>query len=102
MKASKVDFKSNEEIRIGVFVCHCGLNIAGSVNCEEVAKYASTLPNVILSKHNLYTCSDPGQEIIKKGIIEHNLNRVVVASCPPRLHEPHARTNFRQPIFRER
>jgi heterodisulfide reductase subunit A len=88
MKASKVDFKSNEEIRIGVFVCHCGLNIAGSVNCEEVAKYASTLPNVILSKHNLYTCSDPGQEIIKKGIIEHNLNRVVVASCTPRLHEP--------------
>jgi len=88
MEASKVDSKANEEIRIGVFVCHCGLNIAGSVNCKEVAEYASTLPNVVLSEHNLYTCSDPGQETIKKGITEHNLNRVVVASCSPRLHEP--------------
>ena len=88
MKTSKVDSKSNEEIRIGVFVCHCGLNIAGSVNCKEVAEYASTLPHVVLSEHNLYTCSDPGQETIKKGIMEHNLNRVVVASCTPRLHEP--------------
>jgi heterodisulfide reductase subunit A len=88
MEASKVDSKSNEEIRIGVFVCHCGLNIAGSVNCKEVAEYASTLPHVVLSEHNLYTCSDPGQEAIKKGIMEHNLNRVVVASCTPRLHEP--------------
>jgi heterodisulfide reductase subunit A len=88
MEASKVDSKSNEEIRIGVFVCHCGLNIAGSVNCKEVAEYASTLPHVVLSEHNLYTCSDPGQETIKKGIMEHNLNRVVVASCTPRLHEP--------------
>lgn len=88
MEKSKVDSKSNEEIRIGVFVCHCGLNIAGSVNCKEVAEYASTLPNVVLSEHNLYTCSDPGQDAIRKGIKEHNLNRVVVASCTPRLHEP--------------
>jgi heterodisulfide reductase subunit A len=88
MKVSKVDSKSNEEIRIGVFVCHCGLNIAGSVNCKEVAEYASTLPHVVLSEHNLYICSDPGQERIRKCIIEHNLNRVVVASCTPRLHEP--------------
>jgi len=88
MEASKVDSKSNEEIRIGVFVCHCGLNIAGTVNCKEVAEYASTLPHVVLSEHNLYTCSDPGQERIRKGITEHNLNRVVVASCSPRLHEP--------------
>ena len=88
MEASKVESKSNEEIRIGVFVCHCGLNIAGFVNCKEVAEYASTLPHVVLSEHNLYTCSDPGQETIKKDIIEHNLNRVVVASCTPRLHEP--------------
>jgi heterodisulfide reductase subunit A len=77
-----------DEIRIGVYVCHCGKNIAGSVDCEEVARYASTLPHVVLSKHNLYTCSDPGQETIKKDIKEHNLNRVVVASCTPRLHEP--------------
>ncbi len=60
-----------DEIRIGVYVCHCGKNIAGSVDCEEVAKYASTLPHVVLSKHNLYTCSDPGQETIKKDIKEH-------------------------------
>jgi len=76
------------EIRIGVYVCHCGLNIAGSVDCEEVAKFAATLPHVVLSKDNRYTCSDPGQELIKKDIKEHRLNRVVVASCSPRLHEP--------------
>lgn len=80
--------KPDEEIRIGVYVCYCGKNIAGSVDCEEVTKYAATLPFVKLSKHNLYTCSDPGQETIRKDIIEHNLNRVVVASCTPRLHEP--------------
>ena len=80
--------KPDEEIRIGVYVCHCGKNIAGSVDCEAVAKYAATLPQVKLAKHNLYTCSDPGQETIKKDIIEQNLNRVVVASCTPRLHEP--------------
>jgi len=88
MKSSKVDSKSNEEIRIGVFVCHCGLNIGGTVNCKEVTEYASTLPHVVLSEDNLYTCSDPGQERISKGIKEYNLNRVVVASCSPRLHEP--------------
>jgi heterodisulfide reductase subunit A len=88
MKTSKVEPKSNDEIRIGVYVCHCGKNIAGSVNCADVAEYASTLPHVVLSRHNLYTCSDPGQETIKKDIKEYNLNRVVVASCTPRLHEP--------------
>ncbi|UCC58634.1 MAG: hydrogenase iron-sulfur subunit [Candidatus Bathyarchaeum sp.] len=88
MKASKLSPKSNEDIRIGVYVCHCGKNIAGSVDCADVAEYASTLPHVVLSKHNLYTCSDPGQETIKKDVKEHNLNRVVVASCTPRLHEP--------------
>src|SRR3989337_914052 len=79
---------SSDEIRIGVYVCQCGLNIAGSVNCEEVAKSAASLPHVVISKYNRYTCSDPGQEIIKKDIKEHKLNRVVVASCSPRLHEP--------------
>ena len=88
MEDPKMSSKKDEELRIGVYVCHCGKNIAGSVNCAEVADYASTLPNVVLSKHNLYTCSDPGQETIKKDIKEHNLNRVVVASCTPRLHEP--------------
>jgi len=88
MKAFKVESKPKQEIRIGVYVCHCGKNIAGSVDCADVAEYASNLPHVVVSKHNLYTCSDPGQETIKKDIMEHNLNRVVVASCTPRLHEP--------------
>jgi len=69
-------------------VCHCGLNIAGSVDCEEVAEYATTLPHVVLAQDNQYTCSDQGQAEIKNDIKEHKLNRVVVASCSPRLHEP--------------
>lgn len=80
--------ESGEEIRIGVYVCHCGLNIAGSVDCEEVAKFAGKLPNVFLSVDNRYTCSEQGQELIKNDIREHRLNRIVVASCSPRLHEP--------------
>jgi heterodisulfide reductase subunit A len=80
--------KVSEEIRIGVYVCHCGLNIAGSVDCEEVAKFAATLPHVVLAKDNMYTCSDQGQALIRNDIREHKLNRVVVASCSPRLHEP--------------
>lgn len=79
---------AKEEIRIGVYVCHCGLNIAGSVDCEKVARFAASLPNVVLAKDYRYTCSDQGQELIKKDIREHRLNRVVVASCTPRLHEP--------------
>jgi heterodisulfide reductase subunit A len=80
--------KQDGKVRIGVYVCHCGLNIAGSVDCEEVAKYAATLPNVVLAQDNRYTCSDQGQAGIKKDIQEQKLNRVVVASCSPRLHEP--------------
>jgi len=80
--------EQSEDIRIGVYVCHCGLNIAGSVDCEAVAKFAAALPHVVLSKDNRYCCSDPGQELIKNDIKEHKLNRVVVASCSPRLHEP--------------
>ncbi|MGD0979460.1 MAG: CoB-CoM heterodisulfide reductase HdrA2 [Candidatus Bathyarchaeia archaeon] len=80
--------KQDGQIRIGVYVCHCGLNIAGSVDCEEVAQFAATLPNVVLAQDNRYTCSDQGQAGIKKDIQEQKLNRVVVASCSPRLHEP--------------
>ena len=80
--------QKDEEIRIGVYVCHCGLNIAGSVDCEDVAKFAATLPHVVVASDNRYTCSDQGQDIIKEDIKEHKLNRVVVASCSPRLHEP--------------
>ena len=78
----------SEEPRVGVFVCHCGLNIAGVIDVEEVTEYAKTLPNVIFAVHNRYTCADPGQEEIRKAIKEHKLNRVIVAACSPRLHEP--------------
>jgi heterodisulfide reductase subunit A len=73
--------------RIGVFVCHCGLNIAGTVDVEAVTEYARTLPDVVYAVHNRYTCSDPGQEEIRKAIKDQNLNRVVVAACSPRMHE---------------
>jgi len=79
---------TQEELRIGVFVCDCGLNIAGSIDCEEVRKWVEELPGVVVSVRNKYTCADPGQEEIKKYIREYNLNRVVVASCTPRMHEP--------------
>jgi heterodisulfide reductase subunit A len=79
---------SIEERRIGVYVCHCGLNIAGVVDCEAVAEYAEGLPGVAVSRHDAYLCSEPGQSLIKKDIEENGLNRIVVASCSPRLHEP--------------
>jgi heterodisulfide reductase subunit A len=78
---------SEEEPRIGVYVCHCGLNIAATVDCEKVAEEVAKLPNVVVSKDNRYTCADPGQELIKEDIKKHELNRVVVASCSPRMHE---------------
>ena len=78
----------NNDLRIGVFVCDCGLNIAGSVDTEAVREYAASLPDVVAAIGNRYTCADPGQQEIKQAIVEHNLNRVVVASCSPRLHEP--------------
>ena len=79
---------NNEEIRVGVYVCHCGVNVGGVVNCPEVAEYAKTLPNVVVAKDYKYMCSDPGQSLIQDDIKEHNLNRIVVAACSPRLHEP--------------
>lgn len=78
----------NEEPRIGVYVCHCGINIGGVVDIPAVAEYAKTLPNVVLAKDYKYYCSDPGQQAIQDDIKEHNLNRIVVAACSPRLHEP--------------
>ncbi|MBL7046344.1 MAG: FAD-dependent oxidoreductase [Candidatus Marinimicrobia bacterium] len=85
-----------QEPRIGVFVCHCGTNIAGVVNVPDVVEYAKTLPNVVYAENNLYTCSNDTQEVIKEKIIEHNLNRVVVASCTPRTHEPLFRNTLRE------
>ena len=82
----------DEELRIGVFVCDCGLNIAGTVDCASVADAAEKLQHVVAVVRNKYTCADPGQNEIKKAIIDHKLNRVVVASCTPKIHEP----TFRQ------
>ena len=79
---------AGEPPRIGVFVCHCGLNIGGIVDVPSVAEYASKLPNVVYSADNMYTCSSDTQEIIKERIEEYHLNRVIVASCSPRTHEP--------------
>ncbi|MCJ7579908.1 MAG: FAD-dependent oxidoreductase, partial [Candidatus Aminicenantes bacterium] len=84
------------EPRIGVFICHCGSNIAGVVNVPSVVEYAKTLPNVVYADNNLYTCSNDTQEIIKDLIKEHDLNRVVVASCTPRTHEPLFRNTIRE------
>jgi len=79
---------SGEKPRIGVFICHCGINIGGVVNVPDVTDYAKTLPDVVYAEDNLYTCSQDTQERIKAMVKEHNLNRVVVASCTPRTHEP--------------
>jgi len=79
---------AGEEPRIGVFICHCGINIGSVVGVPSVAEYAKTLPNVVYSEDNLYTCSQDTQDQIREKISEHNLNRVVVASCSPRTHEP--------------
>lgn len=80
------------ELRVGVFVCDCGMNISGNVDTEEVRRYSATLPDVVTSVRNRYTCADPGQEEIRAHIREHRLTHIVVASCSPRLHEP----TFRQ------
>ncbi|MDW8241446.1 MAG: FAD-dependent oxidoreductase, partial [Acidobacteriota bacterium] len=76
-----------QEPRVGVFVCHCGTNIAGVVNVPAVVEYAHTLPGVVYAENNLYTCSNDSLERIKEKIKEYGLNRVVVASCTPRTHE---------------
>ncbi len=79
---------AGEPVRIGVFVCHCGINIGGIVDVPAVKDYAAVLPGVAYADHNLYTCSQDTQKLIKQRIEEHRLNRVVVASCSPRTHEP--------------
>jgi len=76
------------KIKAGVYVCHCGTNIAATVDVAAVAEYARGLEGVVLARDYTYMCSDPGQDLIKQDIAEHNLNRVVVASCTPLMHEP--------------
>ena len=78
---------SEETPRVGVFVCHCGINISGVVDVEDVVEFAKELPNVVYSEHSLYTCSQDNQQKIKETIEQHHLNRVVIASCTPRTHE---------------
>ena len=77
----------NKEKRIGVYICHCGFNIAKTVKVKEVAEFASGLPGVVLARDYLYTCSDPGQEQIRNDIKDFNLNRIIVAACSPNMHE---------------
>ncbi len=90
----KSALQQGEAPRIGVYICHCGLNIARTVDCPKVAELSAAMPDVIVSRDIQYACSEPGQHGIKEDIAEHGLNRVVIASCSPRLHEP----TFRQMI----
>ena len=83
--------------KIGVYICHCGTNIAATVNCEELVRFSSTLPGVKIARDYRYLCSDPGQDLIKKDIQELSLDRIVVAACSPRMHE----TTFRNLLSAE-
>jgi heterodisulfide reductase subunit A len=87
---------TGEEPRVGVFVCHCGINIGGVVDVPDVVEYAKSLPGVVYAENNLYTCSADTQERIKEKIEGFDLNRVVVASCTPRTHEPLFRNTVRE------
>jgi heterodisulfide reductase subunit A len=78
----------SEDLRIGVYLCHCGSNIAGVISPSEVAEFAATLPGVVHATDTLYACADSGQNLIKEDIAKHNLNRVVVSACSVRMHEP--------------
>ena len=78
---------TRQQVRIGFYVCHCGHNIASMVDCPAVAQHVGTLPGVVLARDYKYMCADPGQELIIQDIREHQLDRVVVASCSPLLHE---------------
>jgi heterodisulfide reductase subunit A len=78
----------NGDLRIGVYVCHCGSNIAGVVDTAEIAEFALTLPGVVRAWDPPYACADSGQSLIKEDIVKYNLNRVVVSACSPRMHEP--------------
>ncbi|MFX1337843.1 MAG: NAD(P)-binding protein, partial [Promethearchaeota archaeon] len=84
--APEIGIEQTDEPRIGVFVCHCGHNIAGTVDVEKVAKYASTLPNVVEAKDYMFMCSKPGVQLVKDAIKEKGVNRTVVASCSKNQH----------------
>ena len=80
--------EKDKDKKVGVYICHCGSNIAGTVDCAKVAEFAQGLDNVAVSRDYKYMCSEPGQNLIKEDIKEQGINRVVVASCSPRMHEP--------------
>ena len=84
---SKPTKPTEQEPRIGVYVCHCGLNIAQTVDCRKVADDVAGAEGVVVSKDIVYACSEPGQQQIKQDILDNGLDRVVIASCSPRLHE---------------
>jgi heterodisulfide reductase subunit A2 len=86
---------TDEPPRVGVFICHCGSNIASVVDVRAVVERTRMLPHVVYASHNLYTCADDNQQLIKAVIKEHGLNRVIVASCTPRTHEPIFRDTLR-------
>lgn len=79
--------KEQKKERIGVYVCHCGTNIAATVDCKAVSDYAKDLPDVVVSRDSVYTCSEPGQNQIVEDIKNLHLTKVVVASCSPKMHE---------------
>jgi heterodisulfide reductase subunit A2 len=85
-----------EEPKVGVYICHCGINIGGVADIDALEEYAASLPNVVMARQYKYYCSDPGQDEIQKDIKEHGINRVVVAACSPRLHEPTFRRAVRE------
>jgi heterodisulfide reductase subunit A len=84
--------EANGAIRIGVYICHCGANIAATVDVKALAASAATLPHVVVWREYKYLCSDPGQDLIRQDIRNHGLNRIVVAACSPHLHEQTFRT----------
>ena len=90
--APSVGSTSKEQPRVGVFICHCGTNIAGSMDISAVEAYSKTIPNVAYVDNYKYMCSMPGQAVINKAITDNKLTGVVVAACSPRLHEPTFRT----------
>jgi heterodisulfide reductase subunit A len=85
---SAVNTSSNGTPKVGVYVCHCGINIAGAIDVAKVVEFAKSLPNVTVSQEYKFMCSDPGQELIQKDLKEGKIDRVVVASCSPLMHEP--------------
>ena len=86
--SEKPNEMNDEELRIGVYVCHCGSNIGGVIDPEEVVKFAEGLPDVVRATDTLYACADSGQRLIKEDIEKYNLNRVIVSACSVRMHEP--------------